>query len=84
MQIKHLCVLIHIRIKGEVGPVEFKPSSIFIDCSNAVLLLWSLLLFEPRHEIPNDVVCATSQPAHTCSLLRLFASRLTILRLLSN
>ena len=34
---------------------------------------------EPCHEISNNVVCATSkasdQPAHTCSLIRAFASR---------
>ena len=37
---------------------------------------------EPRHEISNNVVCATSkasdQPAHVRSLIRAFASRLTI------
>ena len=42
---------------------------------------------EPVHEISNNVVCATSkasdQPAHTRSLIRAFASRLSILRLLS-
>ena len=36
------------------------------------------LPFEPRHEISNNVVCATSkgsnQPAHTHSLIRAFAS----------
>ena len=40
-------------------------------------------IFEPRHEISNNVVCATSkasdQPAHTRSLIRAFASRLNIL-----
>ena len=39
--------------------------------------------FEPRHEISNNVVCATSkgsdQPAHTRSLIRAFASRCNIL-----
>ena len=39
--------------------------------------------FEPRHEISNNVVCATSkasdQPAHKRSLIRAFASRLNIL-----
>ena len=39
--------------------------------------------FEPLHEISNNVVCATSkasdQPAHTRSLIRAFASRLSIL-----
>ena len=42
---------------------------------------------EPVHEISNNVVCATSkasdQPAHTRSLIRAFASRLSILWLLS-
>ena len=40
-------------------------------------------LNEPVHEISNNVVCATSkasdQPAHTRSLIRAFACRLTIL-----
>ena len=38
---------------------------------------------EPRHEISNNVVCATSkasdQPAHMRSLISVFASRLNIL-----
>ena len=42
---------------------------------------------EPVHEISNNVVCATSkasdQPVHMRSLIRAFASRLSILRLLS-
>ena len=37
------------------------------------------LLYEPRHEISNNVVCATIKgselPAHTRSLIRAFASR---------
>ena len=41
------------------------------------------LKYEPVHEISNNVVCATSkasdQPAHTPSLIRPFASRLSIL-----
>ena len=49
MRTKHLCVLIHIRNKGEVGTVKmFKPSSNFLtDRSKAVLRLWILffLLF---------------------------------------
>ena len=40
-------------------------------------------IIEPVHEISNNVVCATSkasdQPAHMSSLIRAFASRLTIL-----
>ena len=42
-----------------------------------------LKTYEPVHEISNNVVCATSkasdQPAHTRSLIRAFASRLSIL-----
>ena len=41
------------------------------------------LLTEPRHEISNNVVCATNkasdQPAHTRSLIRAFAIRLNSL-----
>ena len=40
-------------------------------------------IFEPRHDISNYVVCATSkasdQHAHTRGLIRAFASRLNIL-----
>ena len=40
-------------------------------------------IFEPPHEISNNVVCATikgsDQPAHTSSLIRAFASPLNIL-----
>ena len=46
-------------------------------------LFTRILINEPRHEISNNVVCATSkgsnQPAHTRSLIRAFASRLNIL-----
>ena len=39
--------------------------------------------YEPRHEISNNVVCATSkgsdQPAHTRRLIRAFAGHLNIL-----
>ena len=41
------------------------------------------LSFQPVHEVSNNVVCATSkvsdQAAHTRSLIRAFASRLSIL-----
>ena len=40
-------------------------------------------IIEPQHEISNNVVCVThkgsDQPAHRCSVIRAFASRLTIL-----
>ena len=39
--------------------------------------------YEPEHEISNNVICATSkasdQPVHKCSLIRAFASGLSIL-----
>ena len=42
-----------------------------------------LMLFEPGHDISNNMVCATSkgsdQPAHMRSLIRAFASHLSIL-----
>ena len=42
-----------------------------------------IITIEPVHEISNNVVCATSkvfdQPAHTRSLIRAFASRLSII-----
>ena len=45
----------------------------------------TMTLFEPRHEISNNVVCATSkasdQPAHTHSLIRAFSSGMNILGL---
>ena len=41
------------------------------------------LIYEPRHEVSNNVVCATSkasdQPAHKRSLVRAFASHLNII-----
>ena len=44
MRTKHLCVLIHIRPKGEVGTVKHvKPSSeVFADRSKMESLLWIL------------------------------------------
>ena len=56
-------------------------------CKNATLLEISCTGSEPVHGILNNVLCATSkasdQPAHTRSLIRDFASRLSILWLLS-
>ena len=53
--------------------------------SYPVLQAGCLLLIEPVNEISNNVVCATSkasdQPAHRRSLIRAFASRLSILYL---
>ena len=59
------------------------------ECSNFILKNENYhptpleLEMEPRHEISNNLVCATSkasdQPAHARSLIRAFASRLSIL-----
>ena len=50
---------------------------------NRKLITVGNLLNDPRHEIYNNLVCATSkasdQPAHMRSLIRAFASRLNIL-----
>ena len=49
-----------------------------VDCN-----AFEYIVYEPVHEISNNVVCATSktsdQPAHMRSLIRAFASRLSIL-----
>ena len=54
---------------GSLGPLDF--------------LYYTIKLYEWRHEISNNVVCATSkaldQHAHMGSLIRAFASRLNIL-----
>ena len=46
-----------------------------------------LLIYEPRHEISNNLVCATSKdsdkPVHTRRLIRTFASCLNVLWVLS-
>ena len=50
---------------------------------NDIVLSYHIeMIYEQRHEISNNVVCATSkasdQPAHKRSLIRASASRLTI------
>ena len=72
---------------------SFLPSSTFFFCF-FVFCLFSftmqhqlVVINEPVHEISNNVVCATSkapdQPAHTRSLIGAFASRLSIIWLIS-
>ena len=65
--------------KNENGLVQL------ISVGSFILFEW-VNIIEPVHEITNNVVhvvCATSkapdQPAHTRSLIRAFASRLSIL-----
>ena len=63
--------------------MHFAPWLHFTRIHMSMYPLSSITLFEPVHEIFNNVVCATSkasdQPAHTRSLIRAFASRLSIL-----
>ena len=61
---------------GKLDITRHSPSILYLsDTDDAVTM--------PVHEISNNMVCATSkasdQPAHTCSLIRAFASRLSIL-----
>ena len=69
-------------LSSNIGFVQFKHLSV-----NLKVFLSINSTFEPRHEISNNVVCATSkasdQPAHTRSLIRAFASRLNTLWVLS-
>ena len=55
--------------------------AILLTKSEIRLIRFSII--EPVHEISNNVICASSkasdQPAHTRSLIRAFASRLSIL-----
>ena len=52
-----------------------------------VIKVKTQLQYEPVHDISNNMVCATriasDQPVHTRSLIRAFACRLNILRVLS-
>ena len=62
---------------GILGPVWFLIVSISDICRHCYFVI------EPVHEVSNNLVCATSkasdQPVHTCSLIRAFPSRLSIL-----
>ena len=63
-----------------LGSFLIKPKSV---CTTQSVGSGDSILIEPVHEISNNVVCATSkasdQPAHTRSLIRVFASLLNIL-----
>ena len=64
---------------------HYKLKLLFFCRQFARLYLWpsSDLLFEPRHEISNNVVCGTSkgsdQPVYARRLIRAFACHLNIL-----
>ena len=67
-------------IQIKMAPTENVPN-----CQTSFIRLYLVeyILIEPVHEISNNVVCATSrasdQPAHMRSLIRAFASRLSVL-----
>ena len=75
--------------KSDMGLILFWPVYVLLDTITYLKLTVKSrhfpfqIIIEPWHEISNNVVCATSkasdQPAHTRSLIRAFASRLTIL-----
>ena len=63
MRTKHLCVLIH----GEVSTVNmFKPSSIFTERFNAVLLLWILFVIFGHFCLYYAVVSVPCNPVIIC------------------
>ena len=70
--ILHNCYPLHILLEFDLGIL--RKYSEYIKKEDKI---------EPVHEISNNVVCTTSealdQPAHMCSLIRAFASRLSIL-----
>ena len=86
-------VLIGILLHYETVEFQQNPEKLSLDIMMLMsilrnqVLLAKLMRFEPVHEISNNVVCATSkasdQPAYTRSLIRAFASHLSILWLLS-
>ena len=72
-------MLVHLIIKSE--------ASTLINLHSILPLILVEYIDEPWHGISKNVICATSEtpdePAHTRILIRPFASRLSILRLLS-
>ena len=78
--------IIQLHLKEEVSKLTltlFRP--VLINKIHTLFTIGSnvLIIIEPRHEIFNNVVCATSkasdQTAHMRSLIRAFTSRLSIL-----
>ena len=98
----YLCIYFHLStgcnvlwFSGQIFPGFFRVKFVWIDLVTNDLMheketyvaFVSSTTYEPRHEISNNVVCATSkgsdQPAHTHSLIKAFASRFHILWVLS-
>ena len=71
---------------GTILTGAFKTNDLIVYTSPTIVgtpWLIHLMIIEQRHEISNNVVCATTkgsdQPAHTRSLIKAFFSRLNIL-----
>ena len=80
--------ILHFWFKGKCDCIYFIHFIFSFVSFDTFWFRWKTwIIYEPVHEISNNVVCATSkasnQPAHTRSLIRAFASRLSILWLLS-
>ena len=67
----------------EANAIGFESSEYRSSINSFFQNLHTIVRFEPRHKISNNVVCSTSkgsdQPAHTHRLIRAFASRMNIL-----
>ena len=67
----------------QINKIEMQDIKRQLQYGNFTFVSYIFKTFEPVHEISNNVVCATSkapdQPAHTRSLIRAFASLLSIL-----
>ena len=78
-------IIIYVRTRYKMHSSENDQVNVMLILMFALKFntLRMLMLNEPRHEISNNVVCATStgsdQPALTHSLIRACASRLIIL-----
>ena len=76
-----------LTLSNQTSCYKIKCIKMTFDLSAKVAFVGLQNPFEPRHQISNNVVCATSkasdQPAHTGCLIRAFASCLNILWLLS-
>ena len=74
----------NMRLQRLVGAYFTQNTTLFeVMCRGPIMALTGNNIIEPVHEISNNVAYANSkasdQPAHTSSLIRAFASRLSIL-----
>ena len=78
-----IIILMILSSKSLFLPFFLSSIDVIIPLHNNITHENNTVLNEPVHEISNNEVCATSkashQPAHTRSLIRAFASRLSII-----